>query len=143
MFLPGSILGITGDPLLKYFEQCAFGDLPRIHRSDAFILDLEDSVAPSFRKKACRAAGIFLSALLDSSNSPCSLLLRITKSAELRELEFMLMEHARVAGVVIPKASMDDEALVEECRRIIRKPLLPIIETSLGMLQLSDILNLF
>lgn len=99
----------------------------------AVIIDLEDAVAPADKDMAREAARAFLA-------GGGSALVRIN-SLETRWMQddLILCREAGVTGVVLPKA--EKMADIEQVTRVLRAgtPLLPLIETAVGMLNAREI----
>jgi citrate lyase subunit beta / citryl-CoA lyase len=103
---------------------------------DAVIVDLEDAVAPA-AKAAARAALAELLAMVGPAPG-CAVLVRVNgRQPDLLEADVAGLEGCwpAVAGVVVPKAESADDVRSVGARLPPGLPLLPIIESALGVEQ--------
>ena len=118
-FLPRSYLFVPGNRPERFDKALAAG-------ADAVIIDLEDAVPPA-EKDAARAAA---AAWLSPARPVLVRVNAMDTAAFPADLE--LCRHAGVVGVVLPKAErLDDPDLLGIIGAT--KPLLPLIETALGL----------
>lgn len=101
--------------------------------SDAFILDLEDSIKESNKKNALKATKNFLETFECAENP---IFVRI--NADNIEAEISELKDTGIEGVVLPKA--ESACKIEEIKESIGdKKIIPLIETPMGMVNLSAI----
>lgn len=101
--------------------------------ADAVIVDFEDAVAPEGKREAREAVAQWL------AHATGEVWLRINATAsEWFDDDAALASHASVAGVMLPKAESADE-VQRLARRVPGKPLLPMVETAVGLDVARDI----
>ncbi len=115
-----SFLFVPGNRPERFDKACASG-------ADAVILDLEDAVAPPQKDAAREAVGRWL-----QSGGRAWLRLNACETAW-HEDDLALLASPGVAGVVLPKSERVDELQSLATRAGAGTPIMPLIETALGL----------
>ncbi|MFK8909221.1 HpcH/HpaI aldolase/citrate lyase family protein [Streptomyces sp. YS-3] len=95
--------------------------------TDAVVVDLEDAVAPRLKDTAREAAAAFL-----GQAHPRPVYVRVNPLGEGGEEDLAALRGSRVSGIRIPKCE-HPERVAEAARHLPGVPLVPLVETALGV----------
>ncbi len=121
-----SFLFVPGDRPDRFDRALASG-------ADVVVIDLEDGVAPERKGRAREAALTWLS----SGGRACVRVNPADASEHESDIEAMIAAGAGLLGVMVPKAA--DDAVVSAVAGTTGVPVIPLIESAVGMTRVHDL----